>query len=169
MLYNMQSENSNELSAFVGAGGAVSDVSATLTSTKTSCILSWTKSQDPAVVSYSVYYAHGVEFSGSFDGSSLSLSGDEPISAVFSPINIPVSSLQDSNAPAIELFNLIMDVPYWFKIGAKDAENESALVDMIGNLTPTESGQITLTAPSNIKMIFNRTNNSIMFTWAASE
>ena len=169
MLYNMQSEDSNELSTLVGSGGAVADVSATLTATKTSCILSWTKSQDPNAVSYSIYYAHGVEFNGSFDGDSLGLSDADPFVSATSPIIVPITSLSEPETPSLELFNLIMNVPYWFKIGARDAVNESVLVDMLGNLTPTESEQLTLTAPSNIKLVYNRTDNSIMFTWAASE
>jgi len=162
MLYNVESHTSNELMAAPIEGGLVSNIVANFT--YTSFVLSWVKSPDPAVDKYIILYKMQPE-SGSYNGTGLTYTGDPDNTS--SPIHVPVNSLLDANNPSIELQGILMDTPYWFAIIAvNQAQDESAIVTMNGNITPTSFAlaAMSFAAPAGVKFRLGA-DNSITFTW----
>lgn len=167
MLYNIGSANSNELEVVPEAGGAVDNIGASFS--YTSFVLSWEKSQDPDVQRYLVLYKTDPN-SGSYNGIGLTYAGDPGNES--SPIIVQVSTLANPDAPSIILNGLVMGVPYWFAVIAiNSTHDESSLVEMVGNITPTTFALATVSfaAPSGVTMQYNRVDNSIMFTWQGEQ
>lgn len=166
MLHTVRSEPTN-LEIIPQVGGTVSNISANFS--LTSFILSWDKSEDPDLIKYLVLYKMDPN-SGSYNGTGLSYTGDP--GNTNSPITVLVGQLANPNEPSIQLDGVVMDIPYWFAVIAVNSnENESALVEMVNNITPTSYAlaNLTFAAPTGILMQQNRTDNSITFTWNSVE
>jgi hypothetical protein len=168
----MQSNLSNEISASIGAGGAPSDVVAILAPEKTSCRISWNKSEDPAVSGYKIYYQF-YDGAAKVPGDHLSLL-EEPITPISGSQILDLGDaaldLSDPNRPSV--YNLILNTPYWFQVSAMDDIYESTEASMPRNLTPIAaimSSDLAFAAPTGVKMIYNQNDKSITFTWNAVE
>ena len=166
MLHTMLGE-SVSLDVTPEVGGKASNLAANFS--YTSFVLSWDKSEDPDLEKYLILYKMDPS-SGSYNGAGLTYAGDPGNED--SPISVPITSLSNPDVPAIELGGMLMDTPYWFAIIAVNSnQNESAMITLDGNITPTEAALATMSfyAPRGVIVKYNSSDNSIMFTWQTVE
>lgn len=125
--------------------------------------LEWTKSESLTVDKYYIYYKTNYS-DALYDGNGLTRDS----LPANSPVAITVESLSTPEIPSIDFDNAIRGTPYWFKVVAADAANNtSTAAHGISNVTPpTEIGSGgAFPSPKNVDTKINQGGRQITIMW----